>query len=62
MGQLTTVVLLIEILPKNTQKFEQKVNQQQNTVFLEQQICASPENCTPTLLVMFETVPYRKFL
>ena len=34
---------------------DQKVNQQQNTVCLEQQIYAGPENFTPTLLVMLET-------
>ena len=33
---------------------DQKVNQQQNTVCLEQQTYASPENFTPTLLVMLE--------
>ena len=32
------------------QNFDQKVNQQQNTVCLEQQTYASPENFTPTLL------------
>ena len=36
--------------------FDQKVNQRQNTVCLEQQIYASPENFTPTLLVMLETI------
>ena len=40
---------------KNTQNLDQKVNQQQNTVCLEQQIYASQENLTPTLLVMLET-------
>mgnify|MGYP006908683105 CR=1 FL=1 len=56
MGQLTTVILLFEPLPKkNTHKMYQKVNQRQNTVFLEQQIYTSPENFTPTLLVMLET-------
>ena len=34
---------------------DQKVNQRQNTVCLEQQIYASPENFTPTLLVTLET-------
>ena len=34
---------------------DQKVNQRQNTVVLEQQIYASPENFTPTLLVLLET-------
>ena len=38
-----------------TQNFDQKVSQRQNTVCLEQQIYASPENFTPTLLVMLET-------
>ena len=33
---------------------DQQVNQQQNTVFLEQLIYASPEKFTPTLLVMLE--------
>ena len=37
------------------QNFDQKVNQQQNTVCLEQQTYASPENITPKLLVMLET-------
>ena len=36
---------------------DQKVNQQQNTICLEQQTYASPENFTPTLLVMLETWP-----
>ena len=40
---------------KNTQNLNQKVNQQQNTVCLERQIYTSPENFTPTLLVMIET-------
>ena len=40
---------------KNTQSLDQKVNQQQNTVCLEQQIYASPGNFTPMLLVMLET-------
>ena len=40
---------------KSTQNLDQKENQQQNTVCLEQQICASPENLTSTLLVMLET-------
>ena len=43
------------ILPKNMQNLDQKVNQQQNTVCVEQQVYASPENFTPTLLVMLET-------
>ena len=43
------------ILPKNIQNLDQKVNQQQNTVCLEQQIYASPENFTPTLFVVLET-------
>ena len=37
------------------QNFNQKVNQRQSTICLEQQIYASPENFTPTLLVMLET-------
>ena len=37
------------------QNLDQKVNQQQNTICLEQQTYASPENFTPTLLVMLET-------
>ena len=40
---------------KNTQNLDQKFNQRQNTVCLEQQIYASLENFTPTLLVMLET-------
>ena len=40
---------------ENTQTLDQKVNQRQNTVCLEQQIYASPENFTPTLLVVLET-------
>ena len=43
------------IYQKNTQNVDQKVNQRQNTVCLEQQIYASPENFKPTLLVMLET-------
>ena len=38
---------------KNTQNVDQKVNKRQNTVCLEQQICASSE-----VMVMLET--YRK--
>ena len=38
---------------------DQKVNQRKNTVCLGQQIYASSENFTPTLLVMFET--FRRF-
>ena len=34
---------------------DQKIYQRQNTVCLEQQIYTSPENFTPTLLVMLET-------
>ena len=37
------------------QTFNQEVNQRQNTTHLEQQIYSSPENFTPTLLVMLET-------
>ena len=37
------------------QTLDQKVNQRQNTVCLEQQIYASPDNFTPMLLVMLET-------
>ena len=56
MGPLTTVLLFIERLSKkNGQNFYQKVNQQQHTVCLEPQIYASPENFTPTLLVILET-------
>ena len=43
---------------KNTQNFDQKVNQQQNTVYLEQQTYTRPENFTPTLLVILETFIY----
>ena len=42
------------ILPKNTQNLNIK-HQQQNIVCLEQQIYASPENFTLTLLMMLET-------
>ena len=55
MGQLTTVLLFIELLPKkNTQNFDQKVHQQSKIFCLEQQIYASSESFTPTLLVMLE--------
>ena len=37
------------------QKIDQKANQRQNSICLEQQIYASPENFTPTLLVVLET-------
>ena len=40
MGQLTTVLLFIKLLPKNTQNLDQKDNQRQHTVCLEQQIIA----------------------
>ena len=52
MGQQTTVLLFINFQQK---KLDQKVNEQQNTVCLEQQIYASPENFTPAMLVMLET-------
>ena len=56
MGQMTTVLLLIELWPKKiVQILDQKVNQRQNTVCLKQQIYASPEHFTPKLLVMLET-------
>ena len=47
--------IFIELLPKKYENLDQKVNQQQNTVHLEQQIFASPENFTLTLLVILET-------
>ena len=47
--------ILLNFYPKNTQNLDQQVNQQQNTVCLKQQIYASPENFTPTLLVSLET-------
>ena len=37
------------------QNLDQKVNQQQNPICLEQQLHASPQNSTPKLLVMLET-------
>ena len=37
------------------QNVDQKVNQRQNTICLEQHIYASPENFIPMLLVMLET-------
>ena len=40
---------------KKPQNLDHKVNQRQNTVCLQQQIYASPDNFTPTLLVMLET-------
>ena len=43
------------ILPKKEAKFGPKSQSAKNTVWLEQQIYASPENFTPTLLVMLET-------
>ena len=55
MAQLTTVLLSFNFYQKNMQNLDQKVNQRQNTVCLEQQIYASSENFTPTLLVMLET-------
>ena len=55
MGQLTTFLLFIELFPKKYANMDEKVNQRQNTVGLEQQIYASPDNFTPTLLVMLET-------
>ena len=45
----------MKFLPKNMQNLDQKVNQRQNTVCLEQQIYASLKNFTPTLLLMLET-------
>ena len=55
----------LNFYPKNTQNLDQKVNQQQNTVCLNQQIYASPHDFTPTLLVMLETfrrsAPYETF-
>ena len=55
MGQLTTVLLFIELLPKKCKYLDQKVNQRKNTDSLEQQIYASSENFTPTMLVMLKT-------
>ena len=55
MGQLTLILLFIELYQKNTQNLDQNVNQLQNTLCLKQQIYASPENFTPTLLVILET-------
>ena len=46
---------IMNFYQKNLQNLDQKVNQLQNTVCLQQQIYASPENFTPTLLVMLET-------
>ena len=43
MGQLTTVQLFIELLPKQKTNLDQKVNQRQNTAHLEQQIYVSQE-------------------
>ena len=40
---------------KNMHNLDKKVNPQQSTVCLEQQICASQENFTPSMLVMLET-------
>ena len=55
MCQLTNVLLFTELLPKKICKiWTKKINQRQNTVCLEQQIHASPENFTPMLLVMLE--------
>ena len=48
----TTFLLFIDFVQKKYAKFYQKVNPQQNTVCLEQQIYASPGNFTPALLVM----------
>ena len=55
MGLLTTVQLVIELLPKKYAKFGLKIHHRQNTECLEQQIYASPENFTPRLLVMLKT-------
>ena len=57
MGESPIVLLFIELLLKKCAKFGPKVNHQQSTVCLEKQIDASPENFTPTLLVMLETRP-----
>ena len=38
MGQLTTVLLFIELYQNNMQNLDHQANQQQNTVCLEQQI------------------------
>ena len=46
---------IMNFYQKNLQKLDQKVNKLQNTVCLQQQIYASPENFTPTLLVMLVT-------
>ena len=56
MGQLNTALLFIELLTtKKYANVDKKINQQQNTMYLEQQIYSSPENFIPTLLVMLET-------
>ena len=49
------IIKLIYFLPKKYTKYGPKVNQQQNTVFSELQIYASPEKYTPALLPMLET-------
>ena len=38
------------------QSLDQQINSQKNTECLEQQFYASPENFTPELLVMLETL------
>ena len=57
MRESTIVLLFIELLLKKYAKFGPKVNHRQNSVCLEKQIDASPENLTPMLLVMLETRP-----
>ena len=42
-------------MKSTNKKFYQKVNPRQNTVCIEQQIYASPENFTPVLLPMLKT-------
>ena len=54
MDQLTAVLLFTKLSQQNMRKLDQKFNQRQNTLCLELQIYASPENFTPTLLVMLE--------
>ena len=55
MGQVTTVPLFIEVLPQKYAKFAPKSQSMKKIVCLEQQIYASQENFTPTLLVMLGT-------
>ena len=60
MGQITPVLLFIELLPKkNTQNLDQKSINNKDTIWLEQQFSASPENFLPNIML---TITYGVYI